>query len=674
MTEPTFQTKGFELFDWQRIAVGKWTHGRSPFRGTLEIFTGGGKSLIALACAAEAAKRVAETQGVFRLLIIVPTKALAEQWIETIATYTTLPRKKIGPVSTRDAATIFERLDAAVVVINTAAKLAKSRELQLSDETMLIVDECHRAGAPSFKHALSLGKRFRLGLSATPEREELGEDGEPLVFDEQIVAKTLGRVVYSFGLGEARSAGRLPDYEIQHHGITLLPEERKKYDDQSGEVDDVSRRLRAAGVDPGRARAVLNKGGAAAELARAYLVKTAMRKDLLYRAAERERIAILLVEQAMRDDSARLLLFNERIDAVKSLEDRLRTLYGTTVEAEHSQLPAKQRRDALDRFRSGEARILVSAKSLIEGIDVPDATVGISVASTASVRQRVQALGRVLRKGAEGKRATMHLIYVSDTVDESIYEKEDWSDLTGESRNVYFRWGIDVAEPIRGDEPPKKPRPTEDQMAETLRLDGVTLPAPWPGAISGQEYSVDTKGNVKNAFGIPIANAQGAGDMLIAARGSPGGRFRVTPKHRFVLVLCRQNDAFEWKVAGQLPEPFESRDARPVLPRAERHDAPGETYRGALNKNNGALRVRSRMAGIIEKRRNGGATIAQVGESASDEQRGNAERVIENWRRLALQSVRFYINDEWDAWFEKDGVPIFLAHVSGGFYFEESES
>jgi superfamily II DNA or RNA helicase len=673
MIEPTFQTKGFELFDWQRTAVEKWTRGRSPFRGTLEIFTGGGKSLIALTCAAEAAKRVAETQGHFRLLIIVPTKALAEQWIETIATYTTLPRKKIGPVSTRDAATVFERLVAAVVVINTAAKLAKSRELQLSDDTMLIVDECHRAGAPSFKQALSLGKKFRLGLSATPEREELGEDGEPLVFDEQIVAKKIGRVVYSFGLAEARSAGRLPDYEIQHHGITLLPDERKKYDDQSGEVDDVSRRLRAAGVEPGRARAVLNKGGAAAELARAYLVKTAMRKDLLYRAAERERITLLLVEQAMSDDSARILLFNERIDAVQSLEDRLRTLNGITVEAEHSQLQAKQRRKALDRFRSGEARILISAKSLIEGIDVPDATVGISVASTASVRQRVQALGRVLRKGAEGKRATMHLIYVSDTVDESIYEKEDWSDLTGESRNVYFRWSVDAAEAIRSDEPPKKPRPTEDQMAETLRLERVALPAPWPGAISGQEYSVDTRGNVKNAFGIPIANAQGVGDMLIAARGTPGGRFRVTPKHRFVLVFCRLNDGFEWRVAGRLPEPFESRDAFPVLPKAERQDTPGEAYRGALNKKNGELRLRSRLAGIIEKRRNGGATIAQVGESASDAQRDNAERVIGNWRRLALQSVRFYINDEWDAWFEKDGVPVFLAHVSGGFHFEEGD-
>ncbi len=673
MIEPAFQTKGFELFDWQKTAVEKWTHGRSPFKGTLEIFTGGGKSLVALACAAEAAKHVAESRGDFRLLIVVPTKALSEQWIETIVNHTTLPRTSIGIISARNAAAVFEKFVAAVVVINTAAKLAKNRELQVSNNTMLIVDECHRAGAPSFKKALDLGKKFRLGLSATPEREELGEDGEPLAFDEQIVAKKLGRVVYSFGLGDARSAGRLPDYEIQHHGITLLPDERKKYEDQSGEVEDVSRRLRAAGVDPGRARAVLNKGGGTAELARAYLATTAMRKDLLYRASERERITLLLVGQAMTDDHARILLFNERIDAVQSLEERLRSLYGDTVEAEHSQLPAKQRRKALDRFRSGDARILISAKSLIEGIDVPDATVGISVASTASVRQRVQALGRVLRKGAEGKRATMHLIYVSETVDESIYEKEDWSDLTGESRNIYFRWSNDVAEPTRSDDPPKKPRPTEEQMDETLRLSEATFPTLWPGAISGQEYSVDTRGNVKNAFGIPIANTQGVGDMLLACRGTPGGRFRVTPKYRFVLVFCRRDDTFEWKVAGRLAETFEARDSLVVLPRAERSDVPGEIYRGALNKKNGELRLRSRMAGIIEKRHNGGAVIAQVGELASDTQRENAERLLGNWRRLSLKSLHVFINDEWDAWFEKDGDPVFLAHVSGGFYFEASE-
>ena len=61
--------------------------------------------------------------------------------------------------------------------------------------------------------------------------------------------------------------------------------------------------------------------------------------------------------------------------------------------------------------------------SLIEGIDVPEADIGISVASTFR-SQRVQSLGRVLRRVAaeEGpeKSSTMRLIYVRDSVDELI--------------------------------------------------------------------------------------------------------------------------------------------------------------------------------------------------------------------------------------------------------------
>ena len=62
--EPTaaarpFVARGFDLQDWQRKAVEAWISGDAggPFRGTLEIFTGGGKTLIALACA-EAAQGV----------------------------------------------------------------------------------------------------------------------------------------------------------------------------------------------------------------------------------------------------------------------------------------------------------------------------------------------------------------------------------------------------------------------------------------------------------------------------------------------------------------------------------------------------------------------------------------------------------------------------------------
>ena len=74
---PVRFSSGVELFDWQQDAVQKWLDGddHGPFRGTLEIFTGGGKSLIAL----DAFVRVSASTPDVRLAIVVPSEALARQ-------------------------------------------------------------------------------------------------------------------------------------------------------------------------------------------------------------------------------------------------------------------------------------------------------------------------------------------------------------------------------------------------------------------------------------------------------------------------------------------------------------------------------------------------------------------------------------------------------------------
>ena len=81
----TLTTENFELHPWQSEAVDRWVAGFDghPFTGTLEVVTGGGKTLIALACAA----RVAELVGDIRLVVVVPTEALARQWRKNILQY-----------------------------------------------------------------------------------------------------------------------------------------------------------------------------------------------------------------------------------------------------------------------------------------------------------------------------------------------------------------------------------------------------------------------------------------------------------------------------------------------------------------------------------------------------------------------------------------------------------
>jgi superfamily II DNA or RNA helicase len=70
-----------------------------------------------------------------------------------------------------------------------------------------------------------------------------------------------------------------------------------------------------------------------------------------------------------------------------------------------------ERLSVLERFRSGALRALVSAQVLNEGLDVPDAEVGIIVAGRRGQREHVQRVGRLLRP-AEGKRALVYELVV----------------------------------------------------------------------------------------------------------------------------------------------------------------------------------------------------------------------------------------------------------------------
>lgn len=62
----------------------------------------------------------------------------------------------------------------------------------------------------------------------------------------------------------------------------------------------------------------------------------------------------------------------------------------------------EERKDVLNGFRDGRYSAIVTSKVLDEGIDVPDASLGIIVSGTGSSREFIQRLGRLLRK-KEGK-------------------------------------------------------------------------------------------------------------------------------------------------------------------------------------------------------------------------------------------------------------------------------
>ena len=639
------ETRGFALESWQRDAVDAWA---AVGVGTLEIFTGGGKTLVAL----EAIARVAAREPALRVAVAVPTVALAEQWRGAFERYTTLAPHEIGILGGgKRAALATHRVTIAVLASAAKAFPEQSRAVE---PVMLVVDECHRAGAPSFSKIFAMRAVYRLGLSATPYRDEIGADGEPLAWNEQILGRSLGDVVYAFTLRDARAIGWLPEYAIHHHGVALDAAERAAYVVQSSIVDGNEAALRKLGGDAARAWGLQRLANPLGVASARYIASVSKRKDIVYAARERNRVARAIVTAAFAAaPAARVIIFNERVDAAVALaRDLACDVAGKHVALEHSGLPTAARLDAVERFRRGDAHVLVSVRALAEGIDVPGADVGISVASSSSVRARIQLLGRVLRRTFDGseKRAVTHLIYAAETVDELIYAREDWSDLTGPARNAYFIWPLGSGGPVVRDEPPAKPSPTEEQEADRLgTLVAGETPQAYRGIARGETYSMNSAGVVTNAVGRAIVNPQDVGRALARVRGRGDGTFRLTPRKRFILVYDRDANAFV--AAGTLREPFVTEDAGLAAREIDVATlAPGDPYPGTRTNERGTYRITS--AGRIKrKRRGGGADFA-----VADDARG----LIDTWRRLRVGSIAFDVNAAGHAWWRDPSGPRFL--------------
>lgn len=669
------------LEPWQIEAADAWVSGDTigPFRGTLEIFTGGGKSLIALECM----RRAAESAPGLRVAIVVPTVALARQWRRVLASRTSLTDSSVGELHSGQKGDLTQ-YRVLIAVLNSAASHLPDMVSAVDDPIMLVVDESHRAGAPQFRRVLQTPARFRLGLSATAERDDVDEEGTPIDYDDHVLGQLLGGIVHRFDLRAARRIGWLPEFTVNHHAVHLLHEERRRYDEISRTIDDLADQLRAAGIDAASARVVATRDGETAQLARGYVGAVSVRKDLLYRAAERTRVTERIVRNLKnREPAPRILLFHERIAEATALFEGLyaASAPGSTV-LEHSRLTESERDAALKAFADGSSPTLVSVKSLIEGIDVPDADVGISVASSTSVRQRVQALGRVLRRRFDGtaKKAEMHLLYVADSVDELIYEKEDWGDLTGQAANHYFEWPLGGEHPTSREGPPRTPRPTEEQFWLQVRDAPDPLPLEWPCEWPRSEWRLDGRGTVTDLEGRLVTNPQNAVEAVGLIKPG-GGRFRVSHRYRLLVVPETQSGETRAWFVGSLAEPFcvaatDPPDAGTLLGGAanEQGRTGSDSFAGPLDKQGGTFQIRQKAGGIIERRKGGVREFAstEVGSAASDHV-ANAVKVLDAWRATGEQGMKFHINRNGDAYYLAGGEAHFLAHVPEGFAWPDEE-
>ncbi|MGN8214809.1 DEAD/DEAH box helicase [Halococcus sp. PRR34] len=319
-----------ELREYQREWVEQFLESGA---GVLVGPPGSGKTIAAIAALADVG---GET------LVLAPSRELAGQWRDQLLTHTDLDPDQVGEYHGGEKSI-------RPVTIATYQTAGMDRHRKLFDERrwgLIVYDEVHHIPSKVFRRSADLQAKHRLGLSATPVRED---DKESEIFT--LIGPPIGT-----------------DWaKLFEAGFVAEPEVELRYVPWGSEID----REEYASAEGHERRQVAGTNTAKLDAVRSLL-----------------------------DDhpDAKALVFVEWLDQGREYADALDVPFisGETRHAERERL--------FDEFRRGERSRLLVSRVGDEGIDLPNAEVAIMASGLGgSRRQASQRAGRTMRPAGNSR-------------------------------------------------------------------------------------------------------------------------------------------------------------------------------------------------------------------------------------------------------------------------------
>lgn len=419
-----------ELYEWQENCLKRWFENRC--RGMVQAVTGTGKTLLALT----GAQRLDQMhQQSLLVKIVVPTGALMRQWEQALRKNN--PMSANGQIGLRgNGRKSPADCKYMIYVINSARyELARQilYELHRGEHVLLIADECHHYASGQnqlifeflpyireHKKLHSYEERFyALGLSATlPSGQE-----------QRFLASCLGRKIYSYGMKEAALGQTISPYDIFHIKLSLREDEAAEYEETTHRMNVLYSRLLS--FEPSlrhmnqkeRYETLRRLSGSnnrrLAEQAALYMNLSYHRKNLVCLASSRIPCTLHLIERL--DLSEKIIIFGERISQAEELYRLLQHKFPGKAGRYHSKMGSLANKNILERFQTGDIRILITCKAMDEGVNLPDVSYGIILSGTSTQRQHIQRLGRIIRKSPGKSRASLYYLHVEATSEDSCF-------------------------------------------------------------------------------------------------------------------------------------------------------------------------------------------------------------------------------------------------------------
>lgn len=379
------------LWEHQERAVKKWlANGRV---GLLEMATGAGKTIVARECIRHARDKKS------LVVVVVPYQEIANQWLDVLRAWQPV---SVGGQNSKWRDQLEEGIQEVrlgrenhLTVVGVKDSIAGAdfqtfiQYAAKEFETFLLVgDEVHWLGAPSFRKTLFPQANERLGLSATPKRY-FDDEGSLALMDY-----FGGAPIETIDMAEAltlRTADGLPvlcPYEYHPIECELSEDEFTEYKKYAKAIAVLSSGDKTD-----------HKGLEAARNNAARVIKKASSKlghleDLLRNLGSQLHHAILYCHDT------------DQLEQVEAIINRLpsKTYFGR-IDGSTS---ARNRKATLKNLAEGTIDVVLAMKVLDEGVDVPNAQLGIILASSGNPREFIQRRGRLMRTHPSKEKAVIY--------------------------------------------------------------------------------------------------------------------------------------------------------------------------------------------------------------------------------------------------------------------------
>jgi len=368
------ERRALRLRPYQQAALDAWQqhHGR----GVVVLPTGAGKTQVALRAMVAVARST---------LVLVPTIDLVQQWANYL-------ERGLGITVGRYGGGDRDLQPVTVSTYDSGILIMPHHGHRFG---LLVCDECHHLPSEvTSRAAEACLAPYRLGLTATPERSDGGE---------QRLGDLLGPIVHRVDITELEGE-YLASYQVELLEVPMDEDEAEAYHRHRSHYLSF---VRARGIrfsQPDGWRRFISE---AARDPDGRAVMASWREQRRISRASRAKLRVLW--QLLRDHAGeRCIVFTDDNATAYAIGREMLL----PVLTHHTKGP--ERKALLDGFRSGELPVLVTSRVLNEGVDVPEAAVGVVVSGTGTVREHVQRLGRILRPG-DGKVAVLYELVSAGT-------------------------------------------------------------------------------------------------------------------------------------------------------------------------------------------------------------------------------------------------------------------